>query len=566
LDHSDHLGLNTARHNFLEKQCGGAFLGVRLRFPPWPAGAKTEAHFSIISRLDGGRHHTARNGQCDFDQLPGDKVHGRVAKFPCLSANHPVCSSSRIIGVRMIFMRKRLIAVVAIPFLIIVAVGIYFIPPVYSRLSPHVDDVVAQVNSVLHPPDQAVFQPQQSQQNAIQAIVDATMQAFSTYQAEVAAQPPTPDPPAAAEAAPPTITPTPLPSSVELSGVVYMDQSGGWNLCGPTNLYMALKYWKWPGSRDDIVKVVKPGINDPKLSFIQRGETDKNVMPYELADFVNSDTPFRALYRYGGDMNLLKSLIASGYPVLVEKQVYEHSISDPPGQMSWLGHYAFVTGYDDSQGVFIYQDTYPPEGVDGMNRPISYADFQTAWRAFDYIFIVVYPGYQEQSLYALLGPWADTQWANQHALDIATEETKTLSGLDLYLAWFNRGTSDVQLLQYNDAAVAYDQAFALYPSLPMPASQRPYRMLWYQTGPYWAYYYTDRYQDVINLANTTLSTVLNGPTLEESIYWRGMAEEATGDMSAAIGDFKRADHLNPNMQAAMQALESLGIQPEKPVQ
>ena len=65
-------------------------------------------------------------------------------------------------------------------------------------------------------------------------------------------------------------------------------------------------------------------------------------------------------------MNLLKSLIASGFPVLVEKQVYEKSITDGPGQVSWLGHYAFVTGYDDSQGVFFYQDTYPPAGVDGQ--------------------------------------------------------------------------------------------------------------------------------------------------------------------------------------------------------
>ena len=71
---------------------------------------------------------------------------------------------------------------------------------------------------------------------------------------------------------------------------------------------------------------------------------------------------------------------------------------------------------------------------------------------------------------------------------------------------------------------------------------------------------------MINLANTTLSTVLNGPTLEESIYWRGMAEQATGDMTDAIADFKRADHLNPSMQAAVQALQSLGITPEKPIQ
>jgi Peptidase_C39 like family len=458
-------------------------------------------------------------------------------------------------------MRKNLIGVLAVPLLIVIAIGIYFIPPIHARVSPHIDDLSAQINSYFHPPDQAVFQPQQSQQNAISAIVNATMQAYVASQTPTATAVPISGSPTAA----PTITPTPLPSSMNLPGVVYVDQSGGWNLCGPTNLYMALKFWSWTGSRDDIIKVVKPGINDPKLTFIQRGETDKNVMPYELVDFVQNDTAFHSLYRYGGDINLLKSLIASGFPVLVEKQVYERSITDGPGQTSWLGHYAFVTGYDDSLGVFFYQDTYPPAGVDGKNRPISYSDFQTAWRAFDYIFIVVYPADREQDVFNLIGPWSDTQWSNQHALDIANQEIKTLSGLDLYLAWFNRGTSDVQLLQYNDAATAYDQAFALYPSLPIPASQRPYRMMWYQTGPYWAYYYTDRYQDVINLANTTLSTVLNGPTLEESIYWRGMAEQATGDMTDAVTDFKRADHLNPNMQAAIQALQSLGVTPEKPV-
>ena len=424
------------------------------------------------------------------------------------------------------------------------------------------DDLRAQIKSYFSPPDQAVFQPQQSQQDAISAIVNATMQAYT------AAQTPTPTvvQTSGSPIATPTITPTPLPSSVNLPGVVYLDQGGGWNLCGPTNLYMALKFWKWTGSRDDIIKVVKPGINDPKLTFIQRGETDKNVMPYELVDFVQNDTTYNSLYRYGGDINLLKSLIASGFPVLVEKQVYEKSITDGPGQVSWLGHYAFVTGYDDSQGVFFYQDTYPPAGVSGQNRPISYSDFQTAWRAFDYIFILVYPADREQEVFNLLGPWADTKWSNQHALDIANQEIKTLSGLDLYLAWFNKGTSDVQLLQYNDAATAYDQAFTLYPSLPIAPGLRPYRMMWYQSGPYWAYYYTDRYQDVINLANTTLSTVLGGPTLEESIYWRGMAEQALGDKATAITDFKRANHLNPEMQAAVQALQSLGITPETPVQ
>ena len=46
-------------------------------------------------------------------------------------------------------------------------------------------------------------------------------------------------------------------------------------------------------------------------------------------------------------------------------------------------------------------------------------------------------------------------------------------------------------------------------------------MMWYQTGPYKAYYYTNRFADVINLADTTLNDTIAEPVLEESLYWRG---------------------------------------------
>jgi tetratricopeptide (TPR) repeat protein len=453
-----------------------------------------------------------------------------------------------------------------IPIVLILGVGFYFLPPVHDRLAGRIDDLRAQIKYYLNPPDQAVFIPAQSQQDAIKSIVSATMQAYTLSQTPSGASKPTAtNATSSSTLTSPnsTSTPEPLPAAVSLPGVIYLDQHGGWNLCGPSNLTMALKFWGWSGTREDVIKVIKPGINDPKLDFITRGKPDKNVMPYEMVDFVQNDTDYHAFFRYGGEINLLKKLIASGFPVLIEKGVYE---KDASGVVSWLGHYAFVTGYDDGQGVFIYQDTYPPEGVNGNNRQITYADFRTGWRAFDYLFIVVYPPEHEQDVFNILGSWGDTGWANQHALDLANQDINTLSGLDLFFAWFNKGTSDVQLLQYNDAAVAYDQAFTLYPVLPIAKKDRPYRLLWYQTGPYWAYYYTVRYQDVINLANTTLSTVLGGPTLEESLYWRGMAEEALGDMNSAVADFKQANHLNPKMTVIIQKLQSLGITPETPVQ
>ncbi len=64
------------------------------------------------------------------------------------------------------------------------------------------------------------------------------------------------------------------------------------------------------------------------------------------------------------------------------------------------------------------------------------------------------------------------------------------------------------LQQYVDAATAYDQAFSIYDSIGKDDKQRPFRMMWYQTGPYFAYFYSGRYQDVINLANVTLNETI----------------------------------------------------------
>ena len=75
----------------------------------------------------------------------------------------------------------------------------------------------------------------------------------------------------------------------------------------------------------------------------------------------------------------------------------------------------------------------------------------------------------------------------------------------------------VRIKYCTGAALVHDQVFKLYPSI--PERERPWRILWYQTRPYWAYYYTGRYQDVINLATTTRNA-MSEPVLEESYYWR----------------------------------------------
>jgi tetratricopeptide (TPR) repeat protein len=161
---------------------------------------------------------------------------------------------------------------------------------------------------------------------------------------------------------------------------------------------------------------------------------------------------------------------------------------------------------------------------------------------------------RESEVLGILGPHADAEVNLQLAAQMALEETATLGGRDLYFAWFNLGSNRVALQDYAAAAEAYDQAFTLYAAL--PEGERPWRMLWYQTGPYEAYYYTSRYQDVINLANTTLS-FLNQPILEETLYWRGLAKEALGDQQGAILDLQRAVSINPMSTGAQAHLERL---------
>lgn len=431
-------------------------------------------------------------------------------------------------------MRRRiLLLAVAVPLLCLLLSLAYSLPPVHERLAWRVDELRTRLKYALNPPEEAIFLPQQQ---PLPPLASPELQPSATPTAS-----PTPTPADTAAPSPTaTLAPTPLPERVFLEGVKYEDQHNRWNYCGPANLSMALTFWGWEGNRDVVGKYVKPE------------DKDKNVMPYEMEDFVETQTEgMAAVVRSGGEIGLLQRLIAAGFPVLAEKGYYEY---DYTGKLGWLGHYQFVTGYDENQDILIVQDTYVKDGKD---HEIGYDEFIEGWRSFNYLFLVVYPQERGQEVLALLGPWSDAAWANAHALEVASAEAETLSGIDRFFAWFNVGSSQVSLQNYADASRAFDFAFQLYADLPEDGL-RPYRILWYQTAPYWAYYYTGRYQDVIDLANTTLNETVSEPVLEESFYWRALAYEALGDLEAAIDDLRQSVRLNPHFAPGWEQLDRLG--------
>ena len=274
---------------------------------------------------------------------------------------------------------RRTLVLLAVLLVLILAVGVYYIPPIHDRLSWRIDSVRTKVIYYFNPPEEAVFQP--TEQSMLETVVAQTMQA---YQSQV---PPTPTLTATPRPGPtmtPTITPTPLPGLVQLEGVKYEHQHGRFNYCGPAIFSMSLTFWGWDGNRDVIGRAVMPGNTDHEGKPANK---DKNVMPYELQNYIAEKVPnMSSLLRYGGNPDVLRRLVSAGFPVVVEKGIYELDLN---GKVGWMGHYAFVTGYDDSKAEIIYQDTYQPTGAPpGHNRRISYAKFIEVWRAFNYVFVM----------------------------------------------------------------------------------------------------------------------------------------------------------------------------------
>jgi tetratricopeptide (TPR) repeat protein len=417
--------------------------------------------------------------------------------------------------------------VVGLGLVLVLSLLAYQTPFVQERVAWRVSEFRARIKYAINPPEEAVFTPNPT----IAAMVESTLAAFTAT--------PTPSPQPGPTAAPtetptPTTEPTAIPGQVLLTGVRHEYEK--WNNCGPATLSMTLSYWGWEGDQGPIAAFVKP---NPR---------DKNVMPYELEAFIESETELQMIVRYGGTLELAKQFLAAGYPFMIEKGY------DFPGK-GWMGHYQLLVGYDDDQSRFAAYDSY----TGGPNLKVTYEALEQNWRAFNYTFLILYPKAQEEEVMSLLGEYADEQVSVQIAAQRASDEVFTYTGRDQFFAWFNRGTSLRQLQDYAGAAAAYDEAFKIDAQLAInDPDRRPWRMLWYQTGPYWAYYYTGRYYDVLNLANLTIEN-MSEPAVEESFYWRALAREALGDLDGAIADYQRALKWHPAWEPALAQLSRLGV-------
>lgn len=316
------------------------------------------------------------------------------------------------------------------------------------------------------------------------------------------------------ELIPPTVIPggQVLPSSVQLSGIRYETQT--WNNSGPANLGMALSYWGWPGDQIKAGNWLRPHPEND----------DKSVSAAQMVYYVNHFTDYRAVYRIGGTTQLMKQLLAAGYPVLVQTSIQ-------PENEDWMGHHQLLMGYDDASAHFLTYDSFLGYNQ-GDGRPVPYSVFDESWRHFSRAYLVVYDPAREMGLWATLGEYADPAAAAHSALDAA--RTAASLNRDDPWAWFSMGTAYVALKEYDNAVIAYDEAFRL---------GLPWRTLWYQFGPLEAYFHTGAYDNVLALADSTLATT---EYVEEMYFWKAMVYAAEGDPDAAGEQFANVARYNRN--------------------
>jgi hypothetical protein len=315
-----------------------------------------------------------------------------------------------------------------------------------------------------------------------------------------------------------------VPSDHRLYGIRHIQQT--WNNCGPANVTMALSFFGWQSGQEEAASFLKPD------------SEDKNVSPSEMVAFVNENSGVRAISRIGGNMELLKALVANEFPVIIESGY-------APEGYDWIGHYRTVVGYDDNLQVFYIYDSYLGSGENGAGMAIPYAEFDRDWQNFNRVFIVLYLPEREGELVSIIGDLADVTRAAEIAYEEARQEARA-NPQNVY-AWFNMGTALTRLGRYDEAAVAYDQATRV---------GLHYRMTWYQFGIFEAYFNVGRYDDVMSYVDSNLTS--GGEYVEETHYWQGRVYAAEGRNDLARASFTRALQHNPRYQAAQDALNALG--------
>jgi tetratricopeptide (TPR) repeat protein len=301
-----------------------------------------------------------------------------------------------------------------------------------------------------------------------------------------------------------------------LPGATWVPQT--FNNCGPATTSMILQYFGFTVSQEET------------KARLRSNPTDTNVFTHEIASYLKEEYNVESKLFYGGDIPLLKKLLANGFYVMVEDWL--HPNED-------IGHTTILRGYDDTLGVFIADDSYI-----GVNITYPYEQFdQTQWKPFNREYLPLFKPGGSALLEAIVGDVWDERVMWEQAVQRAMDEIAT-NDQDMY-ALFNLGASLFGLTNYSDAKAAFESSRAL---------GWPRRMLWYQIQPVQTYNELGEYQEALELANVGLAA---NDSFAELHLEKAIAYKGLGDTEKAREEAQLALTHAPDFTNAQDFLSSL---------
>ncbi|MCU0485288.1 MAG: hypothetical protein MUC85_04170 [Anaerolineales bacterium] len=336
------------------------------------------------------------------------------------------------------------------------------------------------------------------------------------------------------------LTPTVEPSknSLDLSKALEDAISGAgaditWENSGPVLFSVLLNYHAVEISTASLTALLRPN------------PLDVTIYPYEIENYISTQTQLNYLYRFGGDLEILRKMVRASLPVLLQKSYSGGGVD------GWAAEYALVTGYDDFEQQV---EILVARSGSVERQSLNYEDFLSAWLPFGYAYIVINPYQRTDDVKEILsGQFYST--INYESASAMLVQGWRSDRIDRFWESFAVATIWTYRQDYGQAMTIYSlEAFQQYEML--PKEQRPWRYLWYNSRPYWAFYYGGDYQRVITLADQTLEAAGN-LGVEESLYWRAMAYHAMGEQSKALADLQTALRLHPDFGPALFLQETI---------
>lgn len=328
---------------------------------------------------------------------------------------------------------------------------------------------------------------------------------------------------------------TSLPQNyrLDLTNLRHLYQS--LNNCGPATLTMGLSYFGYPAE--------SMAAQTPAADYLKPARNDGNVAFWQMQDYVNNfiqdELGVKAVARRGGNLDLIKRLLANDFPVIMGKGL------DVPGE-GWVGHFVLAIGYDEAEQNLLVYDSFEGHGnLQGLK--MSYASVIPLWQQFNNVFLVMYPVEREGEVETLLGDLWEEQGAWEQARTVA--EANTLADPQDAWAWFNLGEALTFLGRYEEAVEAYNHAYD-YANV---RNRMPFRAQWYMHGIFIANYRAGNYEQVVRLAMDVQRNTANVVYIEDMDYYRGLVLAVQGDTEGALAKFEQVLEFNPNYYPAADA-------------